>query len=169
MSEAAKSAFLVDPHSDPVLVRVEGRACFQNSAGLRDFISTMIAQGRRRFVLDFQHCASMDSTFLGVLAGAAFSLRKFGAGTSLVVARASPRNLELMRGLGLHRLLTIAPSDLVPARPGAATALAARPQGELECARLALEAHENLVSADDANRAKFEDVLSFLRARTEQK
>jgi hypothetical protein len=28
-----------------------------------------------------------------------------------------------------------------------------------------LEAHENLVAADESNRGKFEDVLSFLRNR----
>jgi hypothetical protein len=32
-----------------------------------------------------------------------------------------------------------------------------------------LEAHENLVSVDEANRAKFQDVLAFLKNRVEQK
>ena len=65
---AAKPAYLVDAYSDPVVVRIEGRASFQNSACLRDFVAAMLGQGKSRFVVDFQHCASMDSTFLGVLA-----------------------------------------------------------------------------------------------------
>ena len=40
---------------------------------------------------------------------------------------------------------------------------------ELESARLVLEAHENLVSADETNRAKFQDVLAFLKNRVGQK
>ena len=69
MSESVtKSVYLVDAYSDPVVVRIEGRACFQNSACLRDFIGEMLKQGKTRFVLDFHSCASMDSTFLGVLA-----------------------------------------------------------------------------------------------------
>ena len=42
-------------------------------------------------------------------------------------------------------------------------------RGELENARLVLEAHENLVATDPANQGKFQDVLAFLRNRVEQK
>jgi hypothetical protein len=41
-------------------------------------------------------------------------------------------------------------------------------QGELESARSVLAAHENLVAADAANQAKFQDVLSFLKSRVQQ-
>jgi hypothetical protein len=33
---------------------------------------------------------------------------------------------------------------------------------------MALESHEHLVAADESNRAKFQDVLSFLKNRVEQ-
>src|SRR5450756_2054307 len=84
---ASKPVYLVDAYSDPVVVRIEGRACFQNSACLKDFIAELVRQGKTRFVLDFQHCASMDSTFLGVLAGAAIELKKSTPTGSLVLAR----------------------------------------------------------------------------------
>jgi anti-sigma B factor antagonist len=161
--------YVVDAYSDPVVVRVEGRASFQNSACLRDFITEMLARGKTRFVLDFKGCASMDSTFLGVLAGAAIELRKNTPPGSLVVARAGPRNLELMRNLGLHRLLTIDTGDAVVSFQQCDTALQCRRQSEAENARLVLESHENLVSADESNRTKFQDVLAFLRNRLEQK
>src|SRR5688500_17317017 len=108
---AGKPIYLVDAYSDPVVVRIDGRASFQNSTALRDFITEMIRRGKNRFVLDFQHCASMDSTFMGVLAGAAIELRKHGPDGSIVVSRVGQRNLELMRNLGLHRLLTIDSGD----------------------------------------------------------
>ena len=168
---ASKPVYLVDAYSDPVVVRIEGRASFQNSNALRDFILEMLARGKRRFVLDFQHCTSMDSTFLGVLAGAAIELRKIekGKNGSLVVTRVSPRNLELMRNLGLHRLLTIDAGTASLNFDNCDRPLEARQCSEIENARLVLEAHENLVSADEANRSKFQDVLAFLRNRVEQK
>lgn len=168
MPDSSKPVYLVDALSDPVVVRIEGRASLQNSGCLRDFIQEMLCRGKTRFVLDFQHCASMDSTFLGVLAGAALELRKAGPGGSLVIARTSQRNLELIRSLGLHRLLTVDPGDAVNANC-CVTPLECRERTEIEMARIVLEAHENLVSADEANRGKFQDVLTFLRNRVEQK
>ena len=162
---ATKPVYLVDAYSDPVVVRIEGRASFQNSGCLRDFVGEMLTRGRTRFILDFQSCASMDSTFLGVLAGAAIELRKSTPMGSLVVARAGPRNLELMRNLGLHRLLTIDTGEGVVTFQNCDTALQCTRQSEAESARLVLEAHENLVNADETNRTKFQDVLAFLRNR----
>ncbi|MEO6875689.1 MAG: STAS domain-containing protein [Opitutaceae bacterium] len=169
MSEAGKPTFLVDAYSDPVVVRIDGRACFQNSACLKDFITELVRQGKKRFVLDFTHCTSMDSTFLGVLAGAALELRKAGPDTSLVLARVGPRNLELIRNLGLHRLLTVDSGDFPMNFDKCDTALHCQDNSELESARLVLEAHENLISADETNRGKFQDVLAFLKNRVEQK
>jgi anti-anti-sigma factor len=166
---ASKPVYLVDAYSDPVVVRIEGRASFQNSGSLRDFIGEMLKQGKRRFVLDFQQCASMDSTFLGVLAGTALELRKAAPQGSLVVSRVGQRNFELMRNLGLHRLLTVDTGDFQLNFDKCNTALGSQSRSEIDHARLVLEAHENLVSADESNRSKFQDVLSFMRNRVEQK
>jgi anti-anti-sigma factor len=136
---------------------------------LRDFISEMLARGKTKFVLDFQHCASMDSTFLGVLAGAAIELRKNAPAGSIVVTRVGHRNLELMRNLGLHRLITIDSGDFAMSFQNCNTPLEGKKCSEIENARMVLEAHENLVSADESNRTKFQDVLAFLRNRVEQK
>lgn len=162
------SVYLVDAYSDPVLVRIEGRACFQNSSSLKDFAIEMVRQGKRRFVIDFQRCASMDSTFLGVLAGVALDLRKQQPPGSLVLCRVGQRNLELIRNLGLQRLLIIDASDKVAGVEKATKELADIKSTELESARLVLEAHENLVAVEDSNRAKFQDVLAFLKNRIEQ-
>lgn len=169
MPETSKPVYLVDAYSDPVVVRIDGRACFQNSACLRDFISEMIRQGKSRFVLDFQHCASMDSTFLGVLAGAALEIRKANPQGSLVLSRVGQRNLELIRNLGLHRLMTVDAGDFAMSFDKCDKALACPDRSELDQARLVLEAHENLVTADESNRTKFQDVLAFLKNRVEQK
>ncbi len=169
MAETSKPVYLVDAYADPVVVRIDGRACFQNSACLRDFITEMLRQGKTRFVLDFQHCASMDSTFLGVLAGAALEIRKTAPSGSLILSRVGQRNLELIRNLGLHRLMTVDAGDFEMSFDKCDRALACPDRSELEQARLVLEAHENLVTADETNRTKFQDVLAFLKNRVEQK
>src|ERR1700744_5898377 len=153
MSEtASKPVYLVDAYSDPVLVRIEGRASFQNSACLRDFIAELTQEGKRKFVLDFLHCSGMDSTFLGVLAGAALQLRKATPPGGLTLVRVGPRNLELIRNLGLHRLLTVDSGDFPMSFQHQDAALTCPDRSELENARVCLEAHENLIAADEGNR-----------------
>lgn len=170
MSDVAiKPVFLVDAYSDPVLVRIEGRASFQNSPCLRDFIAELMQEGKRKFVLDFLHCSGMDSTFLGVLAGAAIQLRKSTPAGGLTLVRVGPRNLELIRNLGLHRLLTVESGDFPMSFNHRDNALVCQDRSELDNAKVCLEAHESLVAADEANRAKFQDVLVFLRNRVEQR
>lgn len=171
MSDAPKSGFLVDPESDPVLIRVLGRASFQNSAGLDEFITEMIQAGKRRVVIDFKECTSMDSTFLGVLAGGALRLRKLPTPGSLVLCRLSPRNLELVCFLGLNRILVIDPAGLNVNMDAQNCGICIDPAGnrsEVEQARHVLEAHENLVETDEANRARFQDVLTFLKEQVKE-
>jgi len=163
-----KPVYLVDAQSDPVVIRVDGKACFQNSGCLRDFISEMLRHGQKRFVIDFQHCAGMDSTFLGVLAGAAIELKKPTTNGSLVATRASERNQQLLRNVGLHRLMTMDDGS-GPTAEDCITPLQEKRCSEIETARLVLKAHEDLVSADEGNRAKFQDVLAFLRQKVEPK
>jgi anti-anti-sigma factor len=167
-SESAKPVYLVDAYSDPVAVRIEGRASFLNSAGLRDFLSQMLKSGKTRFVMDFLRCTSMDSTFLGVLAGVALELRRAPQKGSLVLTRLSSRNLELIHNLGLHRLVTVDSSQGGVNSDACDTPLTSSERGELENAHLVLEAHENLVTADESNRGKFQDVLVFMKNRVER-
>lgn len=162
--------FWVDAYSDPVLLRIEGRASFLNAAPVRELFEQVIADGRRRVVVDFQNCSSMDSTFLGILTGAALKMRKAAPPGQIVLSRLSERNLELVRNLGLHRLLTVDSGGEqlgFPSRtPTQLNAGAALKQEENE--RLVLEAHESLVEADQSNYRKFQDVLSFLKVKLDK-
>ena len=167
MPDPAKPVFLVDAYADPVLVRIDGRASFMNSGSLKDFFSELIRQNKVRFVVDFQLCTSMDSTFLGVLAGAALELRKQQPAGTLTLARVGERNLELIRNLGLHRLATVDAGDFQMNFAGGQQGLTEKARTEIESARLVLEAHENLVTVDATNAAKFQDVLAFLRNRVD--
>ncbi|MDQ8181192.1 STAS domain-containing protein [Pelagicoccus sp. SDUM812005] len=160
--------FLVDPYSNPVAVRIAGRASFQNVVPLKEFLKNSYAAGKRDFVFDFSQCTGMDSTVLGVLAGCALELRRLEPKGSLVLSRLNDRNLELVKNLGLHRIATVdAGEETLASGVGATTALNAKQLNELENARLCLEAHENLVAADSDNQEKFQDVIAYLKNRVE--
>ncbi len=169
MADAAKPVYLVDAYTDPVIVRIEGRASFQNSPCLHDFFVEMRRQGKVRYIVDFLHCTSMDSTFLGVLAGAALQLKKTAPAGRIIFSRVGERNLELIRNLGLHRLVTVDAGSFPMDFGQQCMPLRDCDRTEIESARLVLEAHENLIATDDSNRAKFQDVLSFLRNRVNHK
>jgi anti-sigma B factor antagonist len=169
MPDTSQPVFLVDAYADPIVVRIDGRASFLNSGGLKDFFSEMIRQGKSRFVVDFKQCASMDSTFLGVLAGAAIELKRTEVKGCLTLVRVGERNLELIRNLGLHRLATVDPGGVAVEGTGTAQALNSQARSEIENARMVLEAHENLIAADPDNAVKFQDVLAFLRNQLDKR
>jgi anti-sigma B factor antagonist len=166
MTEKTEATFQVNPYNDPILVKIVGRACFSNSAPLKSFFRQMAGQGKRHFIVDFDRCSSMDSTFLGILAGTAMELRRAQPHGRLILARLGSRNLELVRNLGLHRILVVDDSAESLSIDEAGEVLegeAAAERSEVENARLVLQAHEDLVQVDESNRTKFQDVISFLR------
>lgn len=162
MPDPAQAVFLVNAETDPVQVRVEGKACFANSAPLGEFLNSCIQQGKRQFLIDFQNCPSVDSTFLGVIAGAGLALKRAKPTGRVTLSRLNGRNLETMRNLGITRLCQVC--EEVKATD-AAQALSPEKKTELDQAKLVLKAHEMLVAADEANAAKFQDVLTFMRER----
>ena len=71
MADETNPTFMVDVSGRPITVILHGRANFLNCSPLRTFLRKMFDQGERVFLLDFSDCTGMDSTFLGILAGAA--------------------------------------------------------------------------------------------------
>lgn len=164
-------SFLVNPYEDPVVVKINGKASFLNSSPVKDLFDRLVEQGKKRFVVDFQNCSGMDSTFLGILAGLGIRLMKLDPKGSVVLCRLGERNRELVRNLGLHRLLILdegdAPSSVVKGDKLEAVDKEAR-LSEVENARMVLQAHENLVEIDASNKTKFQDVIAFLKNQMEE-
>jgi len=169
MAENHSPVFLVDAYSDPVILRIQGRASFLNCAPVRDFFDRVSEMGKRDVVIDFENCTGMDSTFLGIMAGAALEFRKLDPPGSFTLVRLSDRNLELVRNLGLHRILNVETGDFEMKFQGdSAESLEGASQSEKDNARMVLQAHESLVEADGSNQKKFQDVLSFLRLQVDK-
>jgi anti-anti-sigma regulatory factor len=158
-----------------VYVRVSGRGTFQNGQPLRRFAQEMIDHGRAQFVIDLAECAGMDSTFLGVLAGIGLRLNQNAGMGSVCIINAGARNTELLQTLGLDRLFDIKAADAGRLEHGATGEVAYQqlpdtniggqtgPLSKHDTADLMLEAHDNLIRADQKNLTKFKDLTQFLR------
>jgi anti-sigma B factor antagonist len=174
------SKILVARSADLGFITVVGRGSFQNSGCLKAFYQQLLKEGVTRFVVDLEACTYLDSTFLGILLGLGLKLKEVGAGL-LHILNASPRNLELLRNLGLDRLISIeSSSDKAngAARGGTNGTVSANLNGvkeenlkEMPCqiptraeaGPTILEAHVNLMEFDPRNVPKFKDVVEFLR------
>ena len=165
MAEETEPTFQVDVSSRPILVHICGRANFLNCSPLRTFFRKMVAKGKVEFSLDFTHCEGMDSTFLGILAGVAIETQRSEPQGEVTLTGLGERNLELVKNLGLQRIVTIVEDS------GASSAeickqteeLTKEDQTEEEKKQMLIGAHEDLVKIDESNLAKFEDLLTFLK------
>jgi len=185
------SKILVARTGDLGFVKVVGRGSFQNSGCLKAFYLQLLKEGVGQFVIDLGACTYLDSTFLGILLGLGLKLRE-GGNNLLTILNASSRNLELLRNLGLDRLINVAGGNLpgdesvTPAKTGPVTTpngngtsakpfalegvkeenledLACPVPTRAEAAPTILEAHEALMNFDPRNVPKFKDVVEFLR------
>ncbi|MBI5394210.1 MAG: STAS domain-containing protein [Verrucomicrobia bacterium] len=168
-----------------VFIKVEGKGTFQISQPLRQLSLEMIGRGYREFVVDLSDCSSMDSTFLGVLAGMCLRLQNLtaanskpatppGAGATKVhLANLNARCLEVLRALGIDRLFCLdvcelriggqaaslpTQAALQPLQPPPAAAAASRERQ----AEVMLEAHRTLMEIEPQNVPKFKDVVRFI-------
>lgn len=176
------SKILVARGTNLGFIKVVGRGSFQNSGCLKAFYQQLLKEGVGRFVVDLDACTYLDSTFLGILLGLGLKLKDGGNGR-LHILNASARNLELLKNLGLDRLIYIEGTDSgTAARAGGngsgpdttpipLNGLRADTLEEVPCpvptraeaAPTILEAHENLMEFDPRNVPKFKDVVEFLR------
>jgi anti-sigma B factor antagonist len=159
----AGSSILVGFTPKTVWVQVQGKGSFQNSPGLKEFSREMIQRGHREFAIDLADCPTMDSTFMGTLAGVALRLRDLGKG-ELRVVNANARNAELLMGLGLDQVMVL---DREPMQvPCATTADPMAPHQVTDkrtVTQTMLGAHEALCQSDSKNQLRFKDVLEYLK------
>ena len=151
---------------DPlVVVKIAGRANCTVSVDFKRVVEELRRRGCGQFVFDLSECATMDSTFLGVMAGlgqkpAGASPDQPAAGIQLLNPNA--RVSELLENLGIAHLFQLvndpnfAARNLQPVEPGPGSA------DRAEVCRTSLEAHQLLMALNPANVSKFKDVAQFL-------
>ncbi|MDZ4815664.1 MAG: STAS domain-containing protein [Verrucomicrobiota bacterium] len=144
-----------------VFVRINGKGSFQNSPSFRQFYTAMLEEGKGEFFIDLQDCPSMDSTFLGTLAGLHFKLQKGNQG-KIHILNVNERNMEVMKNLGINRLFSM---DVNPIdwEQHKTSSVKIEKATSIEATKNSIEAHENLVTVNQDNSPKFKDVLAYLK------
>ncbi len=151
---------------DVAYLRVTGRATFTAGPALKQFGAASIKAGCTRIVVDAVACESMDSTFLGVLAGLAGRLtRETGGGIRML--NAGERLYEVIETLGINQLLEcrrlgVKPEPLVEP-PGLLRPVEAPAPTPVAARSVMLEAHTELAAMSQENQLRFRDVLTYLR------
>jgi anti-anti-sigma regulatory factor len=153
-------------------MRVDGRGTFQNSLQAKKALQRVMGQGVKDFVVDLERCPMMDSTFLGMLTGAALNLREAGGGT-LSVLNANQRNLQLLTSLGLDHILDLDQDGHLWTEERRQACEALQHCGETnECKEAQTEhvlaAHLALAGVSAANECRFHDVIEFLEKELEE-
>ncbi len=142
-----------------VCFRVRGKPTLDLSGNLRSAGERLIRVGHTHVLVDLAECPAVDSTFAGVLIF-----------LSKAAARATPPGRVGLLEVGdlvRHQLdsLGILPLfDLARRHPGGVefTELALKSGTKAENTWLCLTAHRELVEANEANAARFRDVIELL-------
>lgn len=154
---------------DMALVQVKQRGSFKVSSALKEFGQAAMNRDITRFVFDMSECVSMDSTFMGVIAGLALRLRNRGEG-EIIMVELSPRTRGLLSTLGLDQVVSPHTAGATPEPIRHAIdhcrrldSLPGEAADQQETASTMLQAHESLVELSPENYPRFKDVLTFLR------
>lgn len=149
-------------------VKIPGRANFSSSVEFKTLVSELRGRGINHFVLDLGDCITMDSTFLGVLAGLAMrnadgvETTVDGEKLKLDLLNPNARISDLLDNLGVIQLFRL----LHQANPCTAIFEPVKndrpsPSKE-EMSRNCLEAHQALMRVHPDNVPKFKEVAQFL-------
>jgi anti-sigma B factor antagonist len=98
-----------DAGPEVAILVVGGEVDFEVSPQLRARIMRAIKAGRRRLILDLSDVTFIDSTAIGVLAGAVERLDELGGG-SLSVVSTHEKVIQIFEITGLESVITVHPS-----------------------------------------------------------
>lgn len=171
MSEGLDTEFVVCADADPVLVKIKGKANYLNCSPMNEFFDHILQGNAVSFVIDFENCKGMDSTFLGVLAGVATKTMRNSPQGEVLLVNLNDQNKQLIRGLGLHHLPTVRIENDLEVKEfknGKSVDLNSGIPGKEASPEVILEAHERLMKLNQANERRFQDVVKFLRREAEK-
>ena len=157
--------YLVASLGDSVIVSIHGRAVYTTCREFGEFLEKIgKTESIKRLIIDMKGCDGVDSTVLGLIAGACCDFKARGA--EVVLQRCNERIGEVVNNLGLCALLCYIPGDAVAAgteqilSDGDTSEQGASPATN----HTILQAHETLMEANPENVARFKQVVDFMRA-----
>jgi anti-anti-sigma regulatory factor len=146
------------------LLRICGRASYLNCASLSEFFQKC---NKTEIIIDFKECLGMDSTFLGIIAGASLEMQRIHKDSRLILVHLSERNLELIKNLGLHLICQVDLGKSDPYHGKSMEELEFETSKEAASRLEILGAHETLSSLNAKNAQTFKEVLIYLRQKAE--
>ena len=149
-----------------VYVRVHGLATMSNCLCLRTFMEGLLAGGRSFIVVDLADCAGMDSTFMGVLAGAA-TYEQNGKAPGIAAVNVSEPLLRLLKNVGLTELIFVEPEPFET--PALEFVRLEEQRGEKERLACVQAAHEHLMKINDRNEEVFRPFVAALELEMKQR
>jgi anti-sigma B factor antagonist len=168
MNKAGPALFVaVVDHT--AFIKVPGRANFATSLDLKALVQELRQREFANFVLDLHECITMDSTFLGVLAGMVLKNASNGANGSngsnsealaIELLNPNPRVSDLLENLGVLDLFKVRMQS-TPCTLVFEPALQTAPTRE-EVTRNCLKAHQTLMEINPENIPKFKEVTQFM-------
>jgi anti-sigma B factor antagonist len=99
-------AHVEDASPDVAVVVIGGEVDFEVSPQLRAHIMRAIKSGKRRLILDLSDVTFIDSTAIGVLAGAVERLDESGGG-SLSVVSSHEKVIQIFEITGLESVISV--------------------------------------------------------------
>ena len=156
-------AYQVHDTPDRCFIRVSDKASYLNCSPVRDFILNRLESGKTSFVVDFEQCKSIDSTFLGILVSLAIKVKSSG---SLTLVNLRDRNLETVRNLGIHKIALVSTESF-----GELDETVSIDESGAETkasTRVIYEAHKSLMDLNQKNQKLFCDVVKFLEQKKEE-
>jgi anti-anti-sigma regulatory factor len=149
-----------------VYVRVHGLATMSNCLCLRTFLESLLAEGRSFIVVDLADCTGMDSTFMGVLAGAA-TYERNDKMPGVAAVNVSEPLLHLLKNVGLTELIFIEPEPFEA--PPLEFVRLEEQRGEKELLACVHTAHEHLMKINDRNEEIFRPYVAALELEMKQR
>ncbi len=151
-----------------VCIKIQGKATCASSVDFKRLLTELINHGTTKIVIDLAECPLMDSTFLGVMAGAGLQLRGEAPSAETSVAsegvlrllNPQERVVDSLESLGMTHLFHVMTASVD--QPGRFEEVKLGEITKLENTRTCLEAHRLLMDLNTNNVSKFQDVTTFL-------
>jgi anti-sigma B factor antagonist len=156
------SALCVAVVEHTAFIKVPGRANYASSIDLKNVVAELRQRGFADFVLDLRECLTMDSTFLGVLAGLVLRNNHPEPNPpNIELLNPNSRVVDLIENLGVLSMFKVTNEEAPPKLLFEPTHEHEEPSKE-EVTRNCLEAHRTLMKINPANVPKFKEVTQFM-------
>ncbi|MDD7984319.1 STAS domain-containing protein [Lentisphaera marina] len=143
---------------DVAHLAVKGRGTFDNSEAIRSFCMMAIEGDSKKININMLECTGMDSTFMGILT----MISRMGTMKSCPVelSNVNEANKKNFNSLGISQILnfTNTSTQQIPMH-----SLKNEKMSEDAKHKNILDAHQELIDANEANRPVFQDIITYLK------